>query len=80
MGLADFSYSASFRHSDPLADWNVLFYFFFSTIFTSRELRTAQLIKSAMGINISQSKTAPDWVKLPIVSILEARNHNHDHG
>jgi hypothetical protein len=39
-----FTTSASFRHSDLVGDWNVLFYFSFSTIFTSRELRTAQSV------------------------------------
>jgi hypothetical protein len=38
------------------------------------------LIKSAMGINISNSKTAPDWLKLPIAPILKAHDHDHDRG
>jgi hypothetical protein len=38
------------------------------------------LIKSAMGINISNSKTAPDWLKIPIAPILKAYEHEHDRG
>jgi hypothetical protein len=38
------------------------------------------LVKSAMGINISDNYTMPWWVKLPIAPIMQARDPNNWHG